>query len=161
MERNAAINDMHSPGRDFSLPASFDFATARAFLRDFKAIQLQHLPKKIRISLRHTHYIDTAGLGALLLLGEHVGRNREIVIDEAHGEVRDLLQIARIQERLSGTLESDDFDLRACAQCGHTADGRCRGSLHEVNHCSGARPAPHRQATAHIQEPRLACMNPA
>jgi anti-anti-sigma regulatory factor len=155
--QNTVIKGMNRTGKDFSLPASFDFATAREFLRHFKAIHLEYLPQKIRISLRHTHYIDTAGLGALLLLGEHVGRNREIMLNEAHGEVRDLLLIARIQERLSGTLESKDFDLRACAQCGHTANGRCRGSLHEINHCTGARPAPRRQTPNHDQAPRLAC----
>lgn len=142
------------PSNDcFSFPASFDFASSREFLRNFKAIQLRHLPSIIRFNLRHTHYIDTAGLGVLLLLGEHAGRNRQIIIDDAHGEVRAVLDIARIQERLSGAHPGNDFDLRACSHCRHTAHGRCRGTLDEVRHCVSARPAPRRRGAEFLPLP--------
>lgn len=148
-------NTTHPNNDCFSFPASFDFASSREFLKHFKAIQLQHLPSVIRFNLRHTHYIDTAGLGVILLLGEHAGRNRKIIIDEAHGDVRAILEVALIQERLSGTHPCNDFDLRACAQCGHTAQGQCRGTLDEIRHCASARPGPRRHGAtpAHARTP--------
>lgn len=84
------------------LPPRFDFGAARDFLRKIRALPSTDLPATLRLDCANTNYIDTAGLGGLLLLGEHLGAKRTIVIERASGPVRGLLDIARIEQRLAG-----------------------------------------------------------
>ncbi|WP_374279021.1 STAS domain-containing protein [Azonexus sp.] len=122
-----------------TLPDRFDFAAARHFLRQIKNFHSTELPDKLHLDCGNTRYIDTAGLGGLLLLGEHVGANRTIVLEKASGTVRGLLDIARIEQRLAGTLPlHEEYDLRACARCGHTANGHCAGTPLAAAGCTEA-----------------------
>lgn len=121
------------------LPDCFDFSAARELLRKIKAISKDKLPNTLRIDCRRTRYIDTAGLGCLLLLGEHLGVNRTLRIEGADAQVGALLAIARIEERLAGA-GSEQTDLRPCAECAQPIHGRCDGTLAAAAGCSGTRP---------------------
>ena len=119
-----------------SLPSHFDFTAAREFLKKIKAIAEPAWPTSITLDFSRTDYIDTAGLGALLLFGERFGGKRTIRFSGARGRVRECLEIARIEERLSGwNAPAGSYDLRVCASCGKTAHGQCDGSLHAAARC--------------------------
>lgn len=113
------------------LPDCFDFSAARELLREIKLIPRERLPEKLHIDCRRTRYIDTAGLGCLLLLGEHLGVNRTMQIEGANAQVSAMLAIARIEERLGG-VGTGQPDLRPCAACAQPIHGRCDGTLAEA-----------------------------
>lgn len=121
------------------LPDCFDFSAARELLRKIKAIPKTDLPDVLRIDCRRTRHIDTAGLGCLLLLGEHLGVNRTMRIEGADAQVGAMLAIARIEERLAGT-DAGATDLRPCAECAKPIHGRCDGTLAEAADCSRTQP---------------------
>lgn len=123
------------------LPDCFDFSAARELLRKIRAIPKDKLPDTLRIDCRRTRHIDTAGLGCLLLVGEHLGANRTMRIEGADAQVGALLAIARIEERLAGAGASQP-DLRPCAECAKPAYGRCDSTLAEAADCRHTRPRP-------------------
>ncbi len=131
-----------------SLPNHFDFASAREFLKKINTVPESEWPASITLDFSRTDYIDTAGLGVLLLFGERFGGKRTIQFSGARGRVRDCLEIARIEERLSGwNAKANSYDLRVCVSCGKTAHGQCDGSLHAAAHC--------RRTTAAVDVERL------
>lgn len=120
-----------------SVPASFDFSSAREFLRKIRNIPDNKLPAVVHFDFSTTEYIDTAGLGTLLLLGDSIGAKCTIKLSGARGNVHGLLQIAGIEERL-GRIRPPPvgfYDLKPCASCGQTADGRCGGSILNAAQC--------------------------
>lgn len=123
----------------YELPDCFDFHAARDFLRKIKSIPENQLPTTLRIDCHRTRYIDTAGLGCLLLIGEHLGVNRTIRIEGANAEILAMLAIARIEERLAGR-EANPPDLRTCVDCGRPARGTCTGTLAEATACRRTQP---------------------
>lgn len=84
----------------FELPDRFDFNAARQLIRKIKAIPKSDLPATLRIDCRQTRYIDTAGLGSLLVIGDYIGANRTIRIESPGAQVGAILAMARIEERL-------------------------------------------------------------
>lgn len=121
------------------LPDCFDFSAARELLRKIRAIPKDNLPDLLRIDCRRTRHIDTAGLGCLLLLGEHLGVNRTMRIEGADAQVGAMLAIARIEERLAGA-GAGQTDLRPCAECAKPIHGRCDGTLAEAADCLRTQP---------------------
>lgn len=85
----------------FELPDRFDFNAARQLIRKIKAIPKSDLPATLRIDCRQTRYIDTAGLGSLLVIGDYIGANRTIRIESPGAQVGAILAMARIEERLA------------------------------------------------------------
>lgn len=139
-----------------ALPPRFDLAVAKELLKKIRSIPADHLPRRLHLDCSRTAYIDTAALGSLLLLGEYLVGKSTIRVDGATGTVRGLLDMARIAERLSGKIPvASRYDLRACARCGQTADGRCSGSLEAAAACpnTAARPL-HFLAGAMADTPR-------
>lgn len=125
-----------STARDsrIELPDCFDFSAARELLRKIRAIPESQLPDTLRIDCRRTRHIDTAGLGSLLLVGEHLGVNRTMRIEGADAQVRAMLAIARIEERLAG-VGVGQLDLRPCAECAKPVRGRCDSTLAAAVEC--------------------------
>lgn len=123
----------------YELPDCFDFVAAREFLRKMKSIPESKLPGTLRIDLCRTRYMDTAGLGCLLLIGEHLGASRTIRIEGANAEIRSMLAIARIEERLA-TRAANQPDLRSCVNCTRRAHDRCNGTLAESAACRRIQP---------------------
>lgn len=124
------------------LPDRFDFAAARHFLRQIKDFPGTELPAQLRLDCRRTRYIDTAGLGSLLLLGEHFGANRTILIEQASGDVRQLLDIAGIERRLAGRAAAEPPLYQACTDCANASAARCPRTLAAAAACPIAGDAP-------------------
>lgn len=139
MSKLNSVGEVAAKDSRIELPDCFDFSAARELLRKIRAIPQDKLPDTLRIDCRRTRYIDTAGLGCLLLLGEHLGRKRTMRIEGADAQVSALLAIARIEERLAGT-GAEQTDLRPCAECAQPIHGRCDGTLAEAADCSRTQP---------------------
>lgn len=143
MASQIGITDVDGQTRLVALPPRFDLAVAKELLKTIRAIPTERLPRRLRLDCSRTAYIDTAALGSLLLLGEHLVGKSTLLVEGATGTVRGLLDMARIEERLAGRIPlTSRYDLRACLRCGHTADGRCSGTLAAAAACpnTGARP---------------------
>lgn len=134
MSKLNSVGEVAAKDSRIELPDCFDFSAARELLRKIKAIPQDKLPDTLRIDCRRTRYIDTAGLGCLLLVGEHLGGKRTMRIEGADAQVGAMLAIARIEERLAGAVAGQP-DLRPCAECTKPAYGRCDSTLAEAHAC--------------------------
>lgn len=85
-----------------ALPPLLDFAAARQLLSQIRHFAPAQAPEKLCLDFSQTKQIDTAGLGSLLLIGEHFGAKTKIRLSGATEMVRELLEVAGIEQHLAG-----------------------------------------------------------
>jgi len=122
-----------------ALPPTLDFAAARQLLRQIRDFPPAQAPAKLCLDFAQTTQIDTAGLGSLLLIGEHFGAKTQIRLSGATEMVRDLLDVSGIEQRLAGQeTGTKTSNLRICAVCRKPEKGNCGATLGEARNCPRA-----------------------
>ncbi|WP_066886597.1 STAS domain-containing protein [Dechloromonas denitrificans] len=84
-----------------ALPPVLDFAAARQLLRQIRELAPGQTQERLCLDFSQTRQIDTAGLGSLLLIGEHFGAKTKFRLAGATGMVRELLDVAGIEQHLA------------------------------------------------------------
>ena len=129
-----------------ALPPTLDFAAARQLLKQIRDFPPVQAPTGLCLDFSQTRQIDTAGLGSLLLVGEHFGAKTKIRLTGATEMVRELLDISGIEQRLTGQdAGASTSNLRICSVCRKPEKSNCGATLGEARNCPRAG---HRQAQA-------------
>lgn len=119
------------------MPERFDFTASRGLIAGIRRHPGPPAPSRLCLDFAKTRYIDTTGLGCLLVIAEHFGAETRIVIEGATGAVRQLIDMAQLDFAPSGA-SSPRPDLRLCSTCRKPADAQCGASLHEARACPRA-----------------------
>lgn len=133
------------------MPERFDFTASRGLIAGVRRHPRSQAPSRLRLDFGKTRYIDTTGLGCLLVIAEHFGAETRIVIEGATGTVRQLIDMAQLDFGHAGAT-SPRPDLRLCSTCRKPANAECGASLHEARACPRAGLA---RKTAAPQPPRF------
>ena len=78
-----------------NIKGRFDFAQQKEFRNAYKDIQPG---TKVRIELSDAEYMDSAALGMLLLLKEHVGEHTPVVLERPSEGVQKILRVANFDK---------------------------------------------------------------
>lgn len=80
-----------------TLPEKFDFSIHS----DFRQMYQNSHTKKFVLDMRKTEYMDSAALGMLLQLREHIGNERSAIkVTNTKENVREILEIANFDKLL-------------------------------------------------------------
>lgn len=122
-----------------ALPPVLDFAAARQLLRQIRDFAPAQAPASLLLDFSRTTQIDTAGLGSLLLIGEHFGAKTKIGLSGATEMVRELLDVSGIEQSLAGQVTGPKTsNLRICAVCRKPEKDNCGATLGEARNCPRA-----------------------
>ncbi|RIX45633.1 MAG: anti-sigma factor antagonist [Rhodocyclales bacterium GT-UBC] len=83
------------------MPARLDFDAARKLIAHAQQCSATGKYARLCLDFRKTQHLDTAGLGSLLVVAEHFGVQTQIEIEGAVGMVRQLLDMACLDEVLA------------------------------------------------------------
>jgi anti-anti-sigma factor len=88
-------NDNHE--HVIAIVGDFDFNQVKAF-----RLAYEEIPQTVRtivIDFRKTDYMDSSGLGMLIKLRKHFGKDADIRLRTANPQVANILEIARFSEQ--------------------------------------------------------------
>ena len=80
-----------------SLIGDFDAMSSKQAQRVIDEVLTQDAHPQIEIDLRHVHFIDSSGIGAIVYLFKRlVESNRQLRIEHAHGQPLKMFELLRI-----------------------------------------------------------------
>ena len=82
-----------------SISGRLDYTEGERFFRAYENLDTE--PIRFEIDMSSCQFIDSSGLGMLLVMREHVGEDAEVVIRNCQPEVRRILDIAKFQRLFS------------------------------------------------------------
>lgn len=80
-----------------SISGDFDFNQVKSFRQSYETIPMT--ARTIVVDFRKADYMDSSGLGMLIKLRKHFGRDADIRLRTANPQVMNILEIARFSEQ--------------------------------------------------------------